>query len=100
MEKKPKATKAQLKRQVFELKAQLLFALKFAEIELDSFSQRKLMASGVILRLDSLGGHCIMNPVMIRDGLSQKTIDAIKEDLERSYDIATMKSIAPKKKED
>ena len=99
MIKKPKTTKAQLKRQVFELKAQLLFAIKVAERDLGSFGHGALMGSGVILRLDVLGGRCLA-PVMIRDGLSQKTIDAIKEDLERSYDIATMKSIAPKKKED
>jgi disulfide oxidoreductase YuzD len=48
------------------------------------------MGSGVVMHLSILGGEDVIEPVCIRDGLSKETIDAIKADLKRSYDLATL----------
>lgn len=48
------------------------------------------MASAAILTITGLGGRVIVAPVAIRDGLSAATIAAIKADLQRSYDLATL----------
>ena len=51
------------------------------------------MSSGVLLELTGIGGKEFILPVMILDGLSKKTIDAIKEDIKRSYDLAVMHKV-------
>ena len=73
-----------LERQNKELKAQLIHAAKFAYEGIGTASMAKMMASGVVLELTALGGRAFFDPVCIRDGLSEKTIAAIREDLERS----------------
>jgi hypothetical protein len=47
------------------------------------------MGSGVILSMTFLGGKEVFEPVMIRNGLSKETIEAIKADLVRSFEYAT-----------
>ena len=46
------------------------------------------MSSGVLLQFTGVGGKELVNPVMIRDGLSDATIAAIKADLQRSFDLS------------
>lgn len=48
------------------------------------------MGSAVIITLTSLGGKELILPSAIRDGLSKETIAAIKLDLKRSYEVATV----------
>lgn len=86
--KKVKRTKADLFREVVELKAQLASAYHFADAELHKAGG--LMGSGVLLRLTALGGREIIQPVVIRDGLSPATIAAIRADIVRSYETATV----------
>ena len=86
MAKKPKVTKEQLKRNIFELSSQLAHSYFAVDSQLDRFGDA-MAGGGVILRLDALGGSCT-NPVLIRDGLSKETIKAIKADLARSYLLA------------
>jgi hypothetical protein len=88
--KPAKKTRAQLERQVLELTAQLAHVYEFANKEIDKASADYRMASGVLLQLTGIGGKEIINPVMIKDGLSIDTINAIKADLKRSYDLAIM----------
>lgn len=85
-----KKTRAQLERQVLELESQLAHRYEFARLEIDRAGTAKMMASGVLLQLTAVGGKEIINPVMIKDGLSDETIAAIKADLTRSYDLAVM----------
>lgn len=86
--KKKGPTKAQLARQVFELKAQLVHVYHFADATLNKAGN--FGGSAVILQLSTLGGTEVIPPVAIKGGLSQKTIDAIREDLQRSYIDSTM----------
>lgn len=86
--KPAKKTRAQLQRQVLELTAQLAHVYQFANTEIDRASTKHRMASGVLLQLTAIGGKEIINPVMIKDGLSDATIAAIRADLKRSYDLA------------
>jgi hypothetical protein len=89
-----KQTKAQriaeLERKLREAEAGQAHVYHFADCYLDKASTKHLMSSGVILTLTVLGGREICDPVLIRDGLSEETILAIKADLRRSYELAVM----------
>lgn len=85
-----KLTRQELERKVFELESQLAHRCHFASRSIDKAGTKNIMGSGVIISLVVLGGREIIEPVCIRDGLSDETIAAIKADLARSYEIATM----------
>ena len=82
------AENIKLARQCMELKSQLVHQYHFAQQAIDKASVERMMGSGVILTLTALGGKELVEPVMIKDGLSPETIVAIKRDLYRSYDLA------------
>jgi hypothetical protein len=88
--KPKKPTLQELERQVLELKAQLAFRYAFASSDVEKASTKHMMGSGVLLQLTALGGREIIKPVVIRDGLSDETIEALKKDLVSSYELATM----------
>lgn len=81
---------AQLK--CLELKAQLASSLGAAFDEIPKAGL--LHGSAVIFTLTALGGRQIVSPVAIRDGLSKKTIEALQDDLRRSFELATLVSPA------
>lgn len=83
-----KKTVKDFKREIVELRAQLAHAYHFASIGIDKAGTRNMMASGVLVHLTALGGREIIDPVVIKDGLSDDTIKAIKADMVRSYEIA------------
>lgn len=85
--KKKAMTRADLERKVIELESQLIHRYHFADAEIGKAGTNHLMTSGVILQLTVLGGRKITEPVLIRDGLSAETIDAIRADLRRSYEL-------------
>jgi len=72
-----------------ELKGQMASSYTSASKSVGKASTDHLMASGVLLQLTALGGRELIDPVVIRDGLSLETIDALKKDLARSFDLAT-----------
>ena len=80
---------ANLARRVMELEAQLASTCAHASREVEKAGDL-LMASAAVLTISALGGRVIVKPVAIRDGLSPATIAALKADLARSYDLATM----------
>lgn len=87
---KPKAkTRAELLRENIELKAQLAHVYYFADKELEKASQ-SLHGSGVLLTMHALGGRELILPIVIKDGLSDETIEALRKDIRRSYDLAVM----------
>jgi hypothetical protein len=94
---KTKQTKADIidkqARKILELESQLAHRYHFANQTIDKCSTKHLMASGVLLQLTGVGGKELINPVMIKDGLSTETIEAIKKDLKRSYDLAIMYAV-------
>lgn len=85
--KKKKKTKKQLKRELLEARASTLLAYKFAYDMIHKTSTDHLMGSGVLLQLTGIGGNQLTNPVLIRDGLSKETIEAIKKDIKRSSEL-------------
>lgn len=90
-QKKTKAdTIKEQARKILELESQLVHRYYCANEEISKASTNKMMGSGVLLQLTALGGGEIINPVMIKDGLSFATIEAIKADLKRSYDLTVM----------
>lgn len=81
-------TKEDLRRKLKEALAGQVHVYHFADMEIEKLSTDHLMASGVVLELRVLGRKQGTTPVLIRDGLSRETINAIKEDLKRSYNLA------------
>lgn len=86
---KPKGpSKAALARKVLELEAQIASSYHFADASLNKAGSA-LMASGCLIQLTALGGRELICPVVIKDGLSDATIAALRADIRRSYDLAT-----------
>ena len=86
----PRKTRAQLERQIIDLNAQLVHVYHFADRSIDKASTKHMMGGGVVLSLTAIGGREFFSPVMIKDGLSAETIEAIKADLKRSYESAVV----------
>jgi len=82
-------TKAELERENMELRAQLAYVYATVQSQICKANTEHMMASGVLLQLTALGGRQLITPVVIRDGLSDETIDALRKDLLRSYELAT-----------
>lgn len=91
---KPKTTKAQriadLERKLCEALAGQIHTYQFADAAVGKASTDHLMASGVILTLTALGGREIVAPVLIRNGISKETVEALRADFRRSYAEAAM----------
>lgn len=85
-----KLARHQLIHQIRALEGQLASTYHFAEATLHKTGTKYCTASGVLLQLSSLGGVPLICPVVIKDGLSDATIEALKSDLARSYDLAVM----------
>ena len=79
---------AKLTRERDEALAGQVHTYHFASYALNKLSTNHLAASGLILSITVLGGKEAFDPVMIRDGLSEETIAALKADLVRSYNLA------------
>lgn len=85
-----KPTYKELERQVLELNAQLIHVYHFASLGIAKASVNHLMGSGALIQISALGGREIVNPFVIKDGLSDETIKALKADMQRSYDLTTI----------
>lgn len=94
---KPKPpTRETLQRQVVELRSQLPFNYGHADRDVVKACTARMAGSGVVLRLTALGGHDIVDPVVIMDGLSEDTILALRRDIKRSFDRVTNPDVKPK----
>ena len=83
-------TKNQLRLRLMMMEAQLASTYHFADAQIIKADQKRFMASGVLLRLYANNGPEIIPPVMIKDGLSDDTISALRADFRRSYELATV----------
>lgn len=86
MTHKAKVSRQTLRQRIKELEAQIASTYHFADATIEKAGQNHMMASGVLLELTALGGRQLINPVVIKDGLSETTIAAIRADLRRSYE--------------
>ena len=84
-----KPTRAELKRKLLEAEALQIHQYHFADAYLAAIKPGSFMGSGVVLQLSAIGGREVVKPVMIKDGLSPETIEAIRADLRRSYELLT-----------
>ena len=91
-EKSPKKNTriADLERKLKEALAGQAHAYYFADYGLGKADTKSLAASGVIITLTVLGGRELIQPTMIRDGLSDELIAALRSDFRRSYQLATL----------
>lgn len=87
MAKAKKLTYAQLARQNAELIAGLNAVHVSALGSLKKASTSVRTASGVMVQLTAVGGAEIISPVMVRDGLSDDTLEALRRDITRSLEL-------------
>lgn len=78
------AENATLRQKLVAMEAQLDCAYVPAYTALGRAGQDRFMASGLILTLTTLGGKQLVEPVVIKDGLSEASIAALQEDLRQS----------------
>lgn len=83
---------ATAQRRVAELQAQLASTLGAAFDDMPKAGG--LMGSGVIVSIVGLGGRELVRPFMVRDGLSPAAIAALRADVCRSFETATLVSPA------
>jgi hypothetical protein len=86
---------ATLKRKLMETEAQLAHVYHFVNASIDKANKQRLMASGVLVRLNFLGGEEVCIPFVIKGGLSDATIQALKQDCRESYESAVEFKPAP-----
>lgn len=89
MIKKSKITKTTLKRKLLEAESSTILSHKFAHTDINKCSIPKCTGSGVLIQISAIGGKQLINPILIKDGLSEETINSIKKDIKRSSDILT-----------
>lgn len=87
-----KSELADAQRQIVELRAQLVSTIATAFGAVPEAAD--CLGSAVILTITALGGREIVPPVAIRDGLSPETVAALRNDLRRSFELATLVSPA------
>lgn len=89
--KQPKAARiAELERKLQEALAGQAHRYKFAQEGLKKAGEKHLAGSGIVLTMTVLGGRELFEPVVIRDGLTEATIEALNAEMVRSYELATL----------
>lgn len=81
---------AKLESQLKESNALQVHNYHFAHEALKKTGVKQFMGGAVVLTLTGLGGKSLVDPVAIRDGLSDATIAALQADLIRSFELATL----------
>ena len=71
-------------KDIITQKAQQYSAYHFAHENIKRLNNDRLKGSGAIITITHLNGKACVDPVMIKDGLSDETIKAIQADLKRS----------------
>lgn len=79
---------ATLERRLFEARAAYVSTISESFDKLPKSAD--CFGSGVILQITRLGGAEMIPPVLIRDGLSADSVKALRFDLGRSYELATI----------
>lgn len=77
-------------RKILELESQLASTYHLASVEIKNASEERLIGSGVLVQLTGIGGKNIVMPFLIRDGLNKNTIDALKAEMIKSYNLSIM----------
>lgn len=86
---KKRFTKAQQNaRDAFYYKAADLFRAMLSHKEIGGLTKTKFMGSGVVISIHNLYGLPIVEPTVIKDGLSDATIAALQADLKETQDLA------------
>lgn len=73
---------------VDQYKASLIHTYHFAGNELLKCGSDRYMASGLIVEIKNLSGKTVVIPFMVKDGLSNNTINALLDDMQRSFNSA------------
>lgn len=74
---------------ICQSKSALIHNYHFAGEELLSCERERMLGSGVILAIYDLSGKIRVSPVMMKDGLSAESVNALLDDVQYSFDSAT-----------
>lgn len=82
-------TKKELKRELNIKDSDNFYRLAEVYKKIDKCSQSNYIGSGIVLTIKNINkeNFVICDDFMIIDGLSDETIQAIKKDIKRSYDL-------------
>lgn len=94
MNKKPSRLVQALK-DLRNWKAGDILYLSKAHADLKKVGRERFLGSGVILSITALNGAEIVEPVLINDGLSEETIEALRRDVKRAYDYRLLMNRIP-----
>lgn len=94
MNKKPSRL-AQALRELRQWKAGDIMFLSKAHADLKRVGRERFLGSGVILSITALNGTDLVEPVLINDGLSDETIEALRRDVKRAYDYRLLMNRIP-----
>lgn len=72
-----------------QYRAALVHNYHFESDHLLKLNRERMSASGVILAVYDLSGAVRVSPILIKDGFSNATINALLDDMQYSYDSAT-----------
>lgn len=79
-----------LERKLIEALAGQVHNYHFAGEGLNKASKKHLMGSGVVITLTVLGGRELIPPTLLRDGLSEDLIKALRSDFVQGFELATV----------
>lgn len=73
---------------VCQHKSALIHTYHFSGNEMLTCNRDRMLGSGVILAIYDLSGKTRVSPVMLKDGLSNETINSLLNDMQYSFDNA------------
>lgn len=95
--KTKKPTYKELEQRLRAAHASSIPALNLATHQLQKLKGRRFMASALVVTITNEAGKEIVDPVYLRDGLSDEAIDSLLKEVDYSVGLAV--AFAPKKKE-
>lgn len=89
-------TKKELKRELIIKESDSFYRLAEAYKKINKCTQSNYIGSGIVLTIKNINkeNFIVCDDFLIIDGLSDETIQAIKKDIKRSYDLKM--SLIPK----
>lgn len=77
------------KKEHNEYKSSMAHVYHFAGNELIKLGRDRCMGSGVIIEMRALNGETVVQPFLLKDGLSDSSINSLLDDMEYSFNLAT-----------
>lgn len=88
MKKSKQKSREALEAEIKMLRASLRCNLAVASKQLGDVTNKRFMASGVIVSITSLNGSPLVEPFVCSDGLTQETVSALRKQIQITKNIS------------